>query len=201
MKILATCILPALLAGDLCAAVVDFSPHYIDTFIDGFKMRRLYFVEGTKKIGVSTDQETEVHSEGNGGVGFSFQKYPDARFVIENSRLTPEQPMDEGSLDTYRKAAQELLPRGAAEVKIVSEAADPLPINKWKSHRIVMSFQLGPNAMSQSVTFLNLSAEQQVVLITSSITRNFAEAAERSFQIIRTWQELLPGDERRAGGS
>lgn len=201
MKRLTICILSGLLASELFAAGVDLTPRYIDTFIDGVKCRRLYFAEGSKKIGFSMDRETEVASEGGGGVGFHFPKYPDARFLIDYSRLTPKDAMSEEGLETYRKAAQEFLPRGATEVKIASQAGNTLPINHWQSYRFLLSFQLGPNAMSQSVTFLNLNEEQQLVLVTTSLARNFAEAAERSFQIIRSWQELLPGDERPVRGS
>ena len=40
-----------------------------------------------------------------------------------------------------------------------------------------------------------LQAETQVVLVTNASLKNFVEAAERSYQIIRTWHEMLPGDE------
>ena len=46
-----------------------------------------------------------------------------------------------------------------------------------------------------SVTFLNLNTDDQLILVTTASERNFEEESERSFQVIRTWQELLPGDE------
>ncbi|MEA3213651.1 MAG: hypothetical protein QOE70_6708 [Chthoniobacter sp.] len=64
-----------------------------------------------------------------------------------------------------------------------------------------LAYSEGNQAFLQSVTFLNLNDSDQIPLITSAREKDFAEAAERSFQIIRTWQEMLPGDARPARGS
>ena len=191
----------AFLACDLGASPVDLTPRYVDTFIDGIKCRRLYFVEDAKKIGVSLDRETEVAPDPSGGVLFRFSKFPDASFRMAYSPLTPAEPMSEAALDRYRAAAQTFVPVGAIEVKVTAETANPLPINRWSSYRFAVSYQVGAAAQRQTVTFLNLNAESQVVLITGASPKNFPEAAERSFQIIRSWQELLPGDEFQSKGN
>jgi hypothetical protein len=185
----------ALVAANLTAATIDLTPRYADTFIDGVNARRLYFLENSKKIGISLDFETQVAADGGGGVIFKFPKFPDSSFRIGRSPLTAEEPMSELSLGRYRTAAQTFVPGGATEVKVVEESANPLPINKWQSYRFLVTYQVGAAAMRQSVTFLNLNPQTQVILLTTSSPKSFAEAAERSFQIIRSWHEMLPGDE------
>lgn len=185
----------AILAASLDASTVDLTPRYVDTFIDGVNARRLYFLEDSKKIGISLDRETEVASGGGGGVTFKFPKFPDASFRIGPSPLKAAEPMSEASLEHYRGVACSLVPGGATEVKVIEEIADPLAINHWQSYRFIVTYQTGAATTKQSVTFLNLNPETQLVLVTSASSRNFAEAAERSFQIIRTWHEMLPGDE------
>jgi hypothetical protein len=52
-----------------------------------------------------------------------------------------------------------------------------------------------------TVTFLNISAEEQLILIVTATAQNFPEAAARSWQIIRSWQPILPGAEKPPKGS
>jgi hypothetical protein len=189
------------LAVRLGAATVDLTPRYLDTDVDGYKARQLYFTEDSKKIGISLDTETRVAADG-GGVVFSFTKVPEATFRIAASPLTAGDAMDDpAALERYRASALAFVPAGATEVSVIEEAANPLPINQWQSHRFVVSYQAGANASRLSVTFLNVNPTSQLVLVTRAPTRNFADAADRSFQIIRTWHEVLPGDIAGNGGN
>lgn len=187
--------LVALLALELTAPAIDLTPRYIDTFIDGIAMRRLYFSDGDRKIGVSLDRETSVEA-GGGGVIFRFEKQPDATFLIKTSPMTADQPFDGVSLERYREAARRLLPPGMRNVKALDEVANTLPINRWTSRRFTYTCEDANAPWAVSVTFLNVKADTQLVLVTCATERNFAEAADRSFQIIRTWQPFLPGDEK-----
>ncbi len=74
--------------------------------------------------------------------------------------------------------------------------AIPRTINRWRSYRLACTFDAGGTPMIQQVAFLNLSADEWLVLVTTASARNFAEASGRSFQIIRSWQPMLPGDEK-----
>jgi hypothetical protein len=187
--------LAGLLSLELQALAVDLTPRFIDTFIDGITIRRLYFADGDRKIGVSLDQETTIE-QGNGGVVFRFEKLPDATFLIKNSPMTPDQVFEGVSLERYREAARRLLPPGAKNVKALDETADTLPVNRWTSRRFSYICDSGETPMAISVTFLNLNSQDQLILVTTATERNFADAADRSFHIIRTWQPLLPMDEK-----
>ena len=183
------------IAASLPASAVDLTPRYIDTFEAGVAGHRLYFSDGEKKIGLSLDRETNVGA-GGGGAIFRFPKFPEASFLVKHSPVTADQPFTGVPLDRYREAARRLLPPGSTEVKALDETRDPLTINRWRSYRLAYTFAAGDTPMVQQVTFLNLSADEQLVLVTTASERNFAEASARSFQIIRSWQPMLPGDEK-----
>ncbi len=195
MKIFVTLLAIGLSAGLRTSSAVDLTPRYIDTFEAGVAGHRLYFSDGEKKIGISLGRETDVIAAG-GGVIFRFPKFPEASFLVKHSPVTADQPFTGVPLDRYREAARRLLPPGSTEVKLLDETRDPLTINRWRSYRLGCTFASGTTPMVQQVTFLNLSADEQLVLITTASERNFAEAAARSFQIIRSWQPMLPGDEK-----
>ena len=188
-------ILAPIFALALPAVAVDLTPRYIDTFADGAASHRLYFADGEKKIGLSLDHETQV-AGGGGGVLFRYPKFPEASFLVKHSPVTADQPFSGVALERYREAARRLLPPGATEVKVLDEARDPLTINRWRSYRLAYTFTNGTVPMVQQITFLNLNADEQLVLVATASERNFAEVAGRSFQIIRTWQPMLPGDEK-----
>ena len=186
-----------MLASRGISPAIDLTPRYIDTFVDGVASRRMYFADGEKKIGISLDSETRVEP-GAGGAVFRFPKFPDVSFLIKPSPMTPDQTFEGIALERYREAARRLLPPGVKNVKALEEVADPLPINRWTGRRFIYTCETVDTAIVLSVTFLNLTSDDQIILVTTSPERSFAEAAERSFQIVRTWQELLPGDERPA---
>jgi hypothetical protein len=179
-------------AAQLRASTVDLTPRYLDTEFDGLAIRQLYFLDRSTKIGITLDQETTV-TAGGGGVLFKFPKVPDASFRILTSSLTPDVPMTEAeSLEGYRAAALSFVPAGATEVKVLEETANPLPINRWQSHVFVVSYHAAARAMKLSVTFVNVNPVSQLALVTHATPSTFADAADRSFQIIRSWHEIVP---------
>jgi len=184
----------AVLLPQLVCAAVDFTPRFMDIFTEGATLRRLYFSDGEKKFMLSLNRETEVVPDA-GGALFKFAKVPDATFLVVRSRHSPDDRFEGQTLERYRESAKRLLPVGTRGAVITGETPDVFPINSWKSYRITLSFNVGPVIYQQSVTFLNMNDADQVALITSAPEKDFGEAAHRSFQIFRTWQEMLPGDE------
>jgi hypothetical protein len=179
---------------DLHGSNLDLTPRYVETMIDGYRARQLYLLEDSRKIGLSPDTETTVAAEA-GGLLFKFTKLPDASFRVGPSPFTPAEALDTPeTLERYRAAALALAPAGATEVKVAEEIANPLPINQWQSHRFIVSYQVGASTAKLSVTFLNVNPSSQLLLVTRASSREFANAAERSFHLIRTWHEVLPGD-------
>ena len=176
------------------ASAIDLTPRWTDTAIDSIPKRQLYFADGEKKFMLSVDQETEVSGR-FGGASFRFPKFPDIDFIVMPSQFTPEIPFDETRLADYRKAARKLLPARANDADTTEENLDPIPINAWKSFRMMLHFKMDARTYVQTVTFLNLNERDQIVLVSSAPERDWSEAADRSWQILRSWQEMLPGDE------
>lgn len=194
-------LLPGLLALPLLhAAALDLTPRWTDTSIDGIPKRQLYFADGGKKFTVSLDQETEVTPQ-LGGTSFRFPKLPDIDFIVLPSKFKPSDAFDETKLVQYREAARSLAPAQSRGVETVGEQANPIPINRWQSFRVKLRFTMNSRLYAQEITFLNVSEADQVVLVTSAPERDWSEATERSWQILRSWQEMLPGDEAKSKGN
>lgn len=185
----------AALACSLPLSAVDLTPRYIDNFDEGEATHRLYFTDGERKIGITLDRETVV-GPGGGGAVFRFPKFPEASFLVKRSPMPADQVFTGIALARYREAARRLLPPSVTEVKVIEELENPLTINRWRSFRFGYTFVNGTVPMVGQVTFLSLNADEQIVLVTLAAERNFAEAAARSFHIIRSWQPMLPGDEK-----
>ena len=190
----------ALCATALRAGAVDLTPRFVDTFTDGITTHRLYFTDGDQKIGLSINHETKVEA-GLGGTVFRFPKFSDILFILKHSPMASDQAFEGVTLDRYREAARRLLPPGAQDISMIGEEPDPITINRWRSYRFTYSCQSTGFLRRQSVTFLNISADEQLVLVVTATEQNFPEAAARSWQIIRSWQPILPGAEKPPKGS
>ena len=184
----------------LHASAIDLTPRWTDTAIDGVPQRRLYFTDGSQKILLSIDKETEVAAR-YGGASFHFPKLPDIDFIVRPSDYTPNDAFDETKLDQYRDAARKLLPARARNAETTGEQLNPIPINHWKCFRVQLRFTMDSRVYMQTVTFLNLNERDQIVTVTSAPEKDWSEADERSWQILRSWQEMLPGDEGPAKGN
>ena len=188
-----TSLLSLLALPVLQASAIDLTPRWIDTAIDGVPKRQLYFADGTKKFMLSIDTETEVNARA-GGAGFRFPKFPDIEFLMMPSRFTANDAFDETRLPEYREAALKLLPARGHKSEITAEKVNPIPINGWKSFRAVIRFTMDSRICVQEVTFLNINERDQIVIVTAAPERDWNEADQRSWQITRSWQEMLPGD-------
>jgi hypothetical protein len=190
----------ALCASALCASAVDLTPRFVDTFVDGVTTHRLYFADGDQKIGFNINGETTVEA-GAGGTVFRFPKFSDILFILKHSPMSADQAFQGVPLERYREAARRLLPPGAENIETLDEEPDPITINRWRSYRFTYTCVSTGYLRKQTVTFLNISAEEQLVLIVTATVQNFPEAADRSWQIIRSWQPILPGQEKPPKGT
>lgn len=200
MKKSALVLILAQFAASSASLAVDLTPHYLDIANGSVADRVLYFNDGTKKIGVTLDRETEVVAEA-GSVSFFFTTLPGTNLNIRESTLTTEVPFSDKSLELYRSAALLLVPKGIKDAKIESEESDPIPVNNWHSYRFVFAYYTGTVAAKRSVTFLNVSEKQQLILVVTATAQNFAAAAVRSHQIICSWHELQPSEQKPTTGN
>ncbi len=185
MRIIA-CLLFALSA---CAPALDLSPSFADVFADGITLRRPYFADGAKKYAVTINAETEVLPYEDGAL-FKFTKLKNSEMRLRPSPFRVEMKFSPDTLDRYEEAARKLLPQAAKDVTLEQQTKNPLPVNGWESHRFVFKYTTPVGEVRESITFLNITPADQVVVQVSAPDRSFADASDRAFDIIRRWHEL-----------
>lgn len=185
----------AALAGLLAcpAQALDLRPRYHTSVFDGIVVRRPYFADGERKFGVITDGETEVTEAGEGAM-FRFRTIRMATVSLTKSPLSVDLPFAGETLERYRAGAVGLLPSDAREVVLEQRAAEPLPVNGWRSYRFVFTYRHGTGQMRESITFLNLSSQQQIVVRAAARLQDWEELASRADDIMVRWHEIRPGD-------
>lgn len=175
-----------------CADAIDLTPHFSDTTVGGVVQRRMFFVDGNQKVGVNMDFQTRVEA-GAGGAVFRFQRTPNAVLILRPSPMSADEPFAGVSLLRYREAAHRLLPPGVASVESLEEVRDPITSNGWQSFRFAYSYIEQGTQRICSVTFINIHPEEQIVMLVASLSKDFDDAAQRSWFIVRTWQ-VLPAE-------
>lgn len=179
----------------LTVRAIDLVPRYVSTMDDGVVSQRPYFADGDKKYAIKLDSESKL-TESEDGALFSFEKFPGATMRLRRSPLHPEMTFGAEYLERYQQAACGLLPGGAQEVALVEKTPNPLPINGWQSYRFTFSYRIANQTRRQSITFLDLTPTEQIVMQTAASERDFNEISGRAFNIIRRWHEVMPEDER-----
>jgi hypothetical protein len=175
----------------LTASALDLTPNFINATADGITIRRPYFADGSKKYSVTLNVDTELLPYEDGAL-FRFIKLKDAAMRLRPSSFGVEVKFAPETLDQYQEAARRLLPQIAEDVVLEQQTANPITINRWKSHRFVYKYKTPAGEMCESITFLNITPAQQVILQVYSSEKDFADAAERAWDIIRRWHELDP---------
>ncbi len=179
----------------LSAGAIDLTPHYISHMTEGVVVRRPYFADGGKKYGIKLDAETSLTAY-EGGAMFRFEKFPEATMRLRSSTVPAQTGFAPETFELYRQAALALLPPGVTAVEIIGNEADAYPINGWSSLRLTFSYRANNFVRRQSVTFLNLKPNEQIVIQTAASENNFEEVTARAFNIIRRWHEIVPEEEQ-----
>ena len=177
--------------GAMSASALDLSPLFITTMSDGVAIRRPYFADGSKKYSVTLNIETELMPYEDGSL-FRFIKLKYAEMRLRPSSLSVETKFGPDTLERYEAAARKLLPPLAQGIVLEQQTSNPLPINGWKSHRFVFKYTLASGETRESITFLNITPTQQVIVQVYSLAKDFVDASERAYDIIRRWHELDP---------
>ena len=175
-------------------ADVDLSPKFYTVTLGEKTFRSPYFVEGDKKWAVTIDGETDVTEE-NGGPVFRFSTIPQARVQWSRSPVPATTGFAPETLPGYLKFAQSMLGSAAQAITNDPPALDVLPIEDWRSFRVVFAYTVGGTPARMSVTFVNISPSQQIVIVADAGQKHFGEVARRSDEIIRQWHLVQPGEE------
>ena len=173
---------------------LDLTPHISTRYAAGVVIRRPYFVDGSRKFTVTVPADTDVW-DNEGGTLFRFRKMDEGFLALRFSPLTPDRAFVGRSAEMYRAAALRLAPPGATDPVIESEIVDPFPINQWTSHGLILSYHYSGWAIRQCVVFLNINGKQQILCVTSALTKSFDEALALSWGIIRSWRMMAPDED------
>lgn len=180
-----------LIAGAFSASALDLTPTFINTVADGIIIRRPYFSDSGKKYSVTLDAETELTPYEDGSL-FRFIKFKQGEMRLRQSSFSPEVRFDPDSLSRYEEAARKLLPQAAAKVTLVDQVKNPWPINGWQSHRFIFSYATATGEVQESITFLNITPAQQVIVQVYAAAKDFPDVSSRGYDTIRRWHELDP---------
>ena len=179
-----------LVLSALSAPALDLSPNFANVSSDGVAIRRPYFTDGAKKYSVTLNAETELLPYEDGAL-FRFIKLKHAEMRLRPSSFSVEIKFSD-ALDRYQEAARKLLPQIAEGVVLEQQTKNPLFINGWQSHRFVYKYTTPAGEIRESITFLNITPSQQVVVQVYAGDKDFTDASERGYDIIRRWHELDP---------
>jgi hypothetical protein len=171
------------------ASALDLTPRYLNVTADGISIRRPYFADGSKKYAVTLDVETELLPYEDGCL-FRFIKLKQTEMRLRPSSFRVEEKFAPENLVRYQEAARKLLPQLAEGVILAQETPNPMPINGWEGHRFTYTYRTPAGMVRESITFLNITPTQQVIVQVYAMEKDFADASERGWDIIRRWHEV-----------
>lgn len=178
-----------LFASAISVSALDLTPSFINITADGIVIRRPYFPDGATKYSVTLDMETELTAYEDGAL-FRFTKSNHGEMRLRPSSFSTTVTFGPDTLDRYEEAARKLLPQIAEKVTLVEQVKNPWPINHWQSHRFIFTYGTSTGEIHESITFLNITPSQQVIVQVYAMTKDFADVAGRADDTIRRWHEL-----------
>ena len=187
-------ILLAISGGLNVAVALNLQPQEITVKKDGPPIRRYFFRDETKRVLFRIDNKMTVTGGSNQAV-FQFSDIRNATMRISKSGMTPQVPFDEKNLELYRTAARGYIPAQATDIQFVEERADAIPINGWVNHQFVVNYKMFGAAYRQSITFINYSETEQLVLDVAALEADYEKAYARSYRVVNSLSDYVPNAE------
>jgi hypothetical protein len=187
-----------LAASTVRGFALDLTPRFASASGGRDANQRPYFEDGPKKYAIKLNSETDLIPD-EGGALFRFTTLRMADMRLRLSPFSVDTKFDSETLPRYEQEARKLIPRDAKDVVLESQTPNPLPINDWQGHRFTFSFRTAAGQVRESITFLDITETQQIIVLVASFAKDFDDASERARDIIRRWHELVP--DAGAGGS
>lgn len=180
-----------LLTGALLseARALDLTPHEVALANDGPPMRRYFFQDANKRLGFRMDDKMTASGATDSAV-FRFNDIKTAAMKLSKSQMKPEMLFDEKNLESYRAVARTFLPSDAKDVRIESEKADAIAINGWTSRQFVFTYILFSIPSRRSITFLNYSEKEQIILDIGAAASDYERAYFRGYRVLNSLSEL-----------
>jgi len=177
----------------LSCDALDLNPHRRVAGVED-ATSRYYFQNDAKKMGFRVDPKTQVSGNPAKAV-FEFSDLETAWMTIVHSALTPDIPFDGDGLKKYHDLAAASLPAGSLNVVLEKEIPNAIPINGWTSHQYVFTCNFYGVSVKKSLTFLNFSGKEQLLITVSAPVNDYAKVYGRSYGILNSIYEMKPGEE------
>jgi hypothetical protein len=168
---------------------LDLTPHEISLANDGPPMKRHFFQDSNKRVGFRIDDKMTATGENDSAV-FRFKDIKSAAMKLLKSQMKPEVPFDEKNLELYRSAAKAFLAPDAKDARIEEEKADAVAINGWRSRQFVFAYTLFSVPYRRSITFLNYSDREQIILDIGAATSDYDKAYLRGYRVLNSLSDL-----------
>jgi hypothetical protein len=175
-------------------ADIDLTPKVRTTSFGAATSGWLQYVDGEIKWATNLDSDAQV-SAADGGTVIRFGNIPRAKMTVKRSPLTANVLFDAEGLVHYQKAAVQMLPPGVQNLKQDETVANAETINNGNSYRFTFTYDIAGERMRESIIFLNLDARQQIVVHTGAFLKDFAGAAARATNFIRSWHQTTAAEE------
>jgi hypothetical protein len=178
-----------LFLGAVQASALDLTPRFVTTLSDGVSIRRPFFADGARKYALTLNMETALEPYEDGAL-FRFVTLREAAMRLRPSPFRVDTRFGPESLNLYRETARKLLPPTSTQVELEAVVDNPMPINGWESLRFVFKHRTHTGEWGESITFLNITPEKQVIVQVHAPAPDFVQASERAWDILRRWHEL-----------
>ena len=171
------------------ADALDLTPHPVAGTVGNLRVNRYFFDDAGKQMAFRIDNNMTVKGTST-SASFKFTDLRNADMQIVKSARSPEVSFVEKELEVYRANARALIPANATDVQVDKEITNAIPINGWTSYQFTFSYKLFGFAYRRSVTFLNYSKTEQLVVDLSAPAPEFDIVSIRGYQVINSLSEF-----------
>ena len=193
MYLLRQIIAAALLAVAVTASEsLDFTPHWVNSFEDGFTVRRMFFLRGARQRIFYAPPRNWLLTGHPDLFTIMSKEIPDARALLSISPIEKPLPFDEKNLPDYRKSVLSLAPASAERAVITGEQPKAERMNGWQAHEFYLAFNYAGRAWMKSALFITLKNGQQILLVIEAPKEEFEKFYTPVRKSIHTWTEELP---------
>ena len=168
------------------ACAIDFTPRYVNEVEDGIPVRRMFFADAGRHIFFTAPGGWDANGS-KSSVVLSPKNLEKAYIKIECSSDEEIPPFDEKGLKIYRQAAEDLLPREAKDLEILSENKNPVVINHWSGFEITYAYVAFGYPFYKSVSFINIGDNRQIRLIVEARRSDFATFCKEAQRSLCSW--------------
>jgi hypothetical protein len=189
-KFMAAMFAPCLLAciAPRLACAIDFTPRYVNEVEDGIPVHRMFFADAGRHIFFTPPGGWDATGS-KSAVVLSPKNSAKAYIKIECSSDEEIPPFDEKGLKIYRQAAEDLLPREAKDLEILSENKNPVVINDWSGFEITYAFMAYGYPFYKSVGFINIGNNRQIRLVVEARRSEFGSLYKAAQVSLCSWYE------------